>query len=319
MNRSRLGKLLLIFGIVLALGVLLADLVAVPPSTAASSSHAAHGAVVVAPAHSPVAIGLALLGPAIVLAGLVLSIPGSFRSVQWVGIVAGLTLLYADGLLHWLAVLEHLGEPLSVVFFIVAGGVQVAAVPLVLRRERALWWVGVALTVFFIELYLATRVVPPPFSLEPESLESLGALSKGIELAVLVTLGLFFGARMVPLRLKGALVHLPSLALLFLGVLASLITNDLEVYLYWWLLPMTVFVLSSFLLMGVAAYAGLAHYLRTGLLVGLTWSLASMVIIVHGLYAVNYARAALAFPLLLCIVSGGLLAASMISYRGRIW
>jgi hypothetical protein len=231
--------------------------------------------------------------------------------------VAGLTLLYADGLLHWLAVLEHLGEPLSAIFFLVAGGVQVGAVPLVLRRERALWWVGVALTVFFIELYVITRIVPPPFSLEPESIESLGTLSKGTELALLVVLGVFFGSRMVPAKLKGALLHGPSLALLFLGVLASLITINLEAYWYWWLLPVMVVVPSLFLLMGVAAYAGLAYYLRTGLLAGLTWSFVAMAIIVHGLYAVKYASAALAFPLILCVASGGLLLTSMLIYCAR--
>lgn len=315
-SKSRLGKLLLILGLVLALGALLADLMATPASAASPSGHEVHGADLVAPAHSPVTVGFAVLGPVIVLAGLVLSFPGH-RSVRWAGLVAGLTLLYIDGLLHWLAVLEHLGEPLSATFFVVAGGVQVGAVPLVLRRERALWWVGVALTVFFIELYVITRIVPPPFSLEPESIESLGTLSKGTELALLVALGVFFGSRMVPARLKGALLHGPSLALLFLGVLASLITINLEAYWYWWLLPVTVVVPSLFLLIGVATFAGLAHYLRTELLAGLTWSSAAMAIIVHGLYAVKYADAALAFPLILCVVSGGLLLASVLTYRGR--
>jgi len=232
--------------------------------------------------------------------------------------MAGLTLLYSDGLLHWLAVLEHLSEPLYATFFIIGGAVQVfGAVLLVRRHERALWWVGVALTVFFLELYVLVLIVPAPFSLEPESLESLGALSKIIESAILVALGVFFGPRMVPVRLKDALVHRPSLALLFLGVLASLITNDLEVYRYWWLLSMTVFVVLSFLLIAVVAYACLAHYLRTGILVGLTWIFALMVVIGHGLSAVNYARAGLVFPLLLCAVSGGLLSASMLTYNAK--
>ena len=101
--------------------------------------------------------------------------------------------------------------------------------------------------------------------------------------------------------------------------MASLITVNLEVYWYWWLLSGMVFVLTAFLLIGLVAYASLAYFLRTGLLVGLTWSIAVMVIIVHGLYAVNYAGAALAFPLLLCVVSAGLLAASMFSYHEQSW
>ena len=55
-----------------------------------------------------------------------------------------------------------------------------------------------------------------------------------------------------------------------------------------------------------------------GLFVGLTWSFAAMVIILHGIYAVDYANAGLVFPLLLCILSGTLLAASTVSYqKGR--
>src|SRR5712692_3444790 len=318
-GKNRIGKLLVILGVVLGLGVLLADIVTVPSSAVASSDHSGHGGAAVAPAHSIISVVFASLGPAIVLAGLVLSRAESLRSVRTIGLMAVLTLLYSDGLLHWLAVLEHLSEPLYATFFIIGGAVQVfGAVLLVRRHERALWWVGVALTVFFLELYVLVLIVPAPFSLEPESLESLGALSKIIESAILVALGVFFGPRMVPVRLKDALVHRPSLALLFLGVLASLITNDLEAYRYWWLLSMTVFVVLSFLLIAVVAYACLAHYLRTGILVGLTWIFALMVVIGHGLSAVNYARAGLVFPLLLCAVSGGLLSASMLAYNTRI-
>ncbi len=213
-------------------------------------------------------------------------------------------------------VLEHLGEPLSAAFFIVSGGIQVTAVPWVLRRERALWWIGVALTVFFIELYVVSRIVPPRFSLEPEALESLGTLSKGIEVALLVALALFLGTRMVPARLRGALIQGPSLALLFMGAVASDITIGLEAY--WGLLPMEVFLLAALLLMGLIICAALARLRRTGLLVGLTWSIAAMLIIGHGVYALNYASAALIIPLVLCLASAVILGAPPLIYsRGR--
>ncbi len=231
---------MVVFGVVLALGVLLADLVASESSSAILSVHASHGSGAVVVAHSTIAIALALLGPPIVLAGLSLMHLQSLRSAKVLSLVAGLTLLYADGLVHWLAVLEHLGEPLYAAFFIVGGAVQVGAVLLVRRRERALWWLGVAFTVFFIELYVLVLVVPAPFSVEPESLTSLGTLSKGFELALLASLGIFYGPRMVPTRLRKAVVHGPSLALLFLGALASLITIDVERYWYWW--PRLVFL-----------------------------------------------------------------------------
>jgi len=309
-----LGKVLIVLGVVLAIGVLLTDIMAAPAPSALSSH--GHGGQEVAPIHSPISLAFALLGPPIVLGGLMLTYRGSLRYVQGIGLVAGLTLLYADGLLHWLAVLEHLSEPLSAGFFVISGAIQVGAIPLARRREKLLWWVGVALTLVFIELYIITRIIPPPFLLEPESVESLGTFSKGVEIALLAALGLFFRSRIIPMGLRRAVVHRPSIALLFLGVLASLITSNLESYQYWWVVSTRAFVLNDFLLIGLIAFAGLAYYLRTWILVGMTWSFAAMVIIVHVIFAISYASDALVFPILLCIISAGLLSASMFTYGG---
>jgi len=164
-------------GIVVGVGALLNDVLAGQAEQSIPSGHASHGTTAATITHSPIAIALAFFGTAIILTGLVLSYPESLTSVRALVIPLGLTLLYADGLLHWLAVIEHLTEPLSAAFFIGSGAVQIGAIPLIRRRERLLWWVGVALTVFFIELYVITRIVPPPFSLEPEAVESLGTLS----------------------------------------------------------------------------------------------------------------------------------------------
>lgn len=316
--KPRFGKLLIILGVAVALSVLITDLVSGQASVGAAPNHEAHGTEPPV-AHSPVSIGLALMGPGILLAGLILDNLRSLRSLHTLSLVAGLTLLYADGLLHLLAVVEHLGEPLSASFFIFAGGVQVVAVPLARGRERLLWWVGVALTLFFIELYVLTRIIPPPFSFEPESLESLGTLSKATEVGILAALGVFFGPRMVPMRLRSALVHRRSFALLFVGASASLTTFNLEVQWYWRFLPVTVFVLASFLIIGLVTYAALAYYLKTGLLAGLTWVFAVMLLTLHSLYVVNYALAALAFPVVLCIVSGILLAAPIVSTWVKGW
>ena len=310
-----MGKLLILLGVVLAVGVLLADITAAP-APLAPSDHGGHGGGGAVPVHSNVSLAFALLGPPLVLGGLLITYRESLRSVQRIGLVAGLTLLYADGLLHWLAVLEHLSEPLSAVFFVISGAIQVGATPLARSREKLLWWVGVALTLVFIELYIITRIIPPPFSLEPESVESLGTFSKGVEIATMAALGIFFGSRIVPVRLRKAVVHRPTIALLFLGVLASLISSNLETYQYWWVVSTRAFVLNDFLLIGLIAFAGLAYYLRTEVLVGMTWSLAAMVVIVHVIFAISYANDALAFPLLLCILSGGLLSASMFAYGG---
>ncbi len=318
-NRSiKLGTLLVILGIVVGVGALLSDVLTGQAEQSIPSGHAGHGATAATIAHSPIAIALAFFGTAIILTGLVLRYPESLTSFRALVLPLGLTLLYADGLLHWLAVIEHLTEPLSAAFFIGSGAVQVGAIPLVRRRERLLWWVGVALTVFFIELYLITRIVPPPFSLEPEAVESLGTLSKVVEVGILIALALFFGPRIVPAQLRIAVANVTSFTFLFLGVITSLIVNNFEVYWYWWVFSGKAFLVTSFLLIGLVVYASLAHYLGKGLLVGLTWSFAAMVIILHGIYAVDYATAGLVFPLLLCILSGTLLAASIVSYqKGR--
>lgn len=159
---------------------------------------------------------------------------------------------------------------------------------------------------------MITRIVPPPFSLEPEAVESLGTISKVFEVGTLVALALFFGPRIIPARLSIAVANDTSFTFLFLGVITSLIVNNFEVYSYWWVLSGKAFLVTSFLLIGLVVYGSLAHYLRKGLLVGLTWSFAVMVIILHGIYALDYANAGLAFPLLLCVLSGTLLAASMV-------
>ncbi len=69
----------------------------------------------------------------------------------------------------------------------------------------------------------------------------------------------------------------------------------------------TVFVFTLLLVIGLVAFATLAYYLRTGLLVGMTWNMTAMVTILHGLYAVHYSSAALIFP-----------PASMLAYRGPL-
>ena len=99
-------------------------------------------------------------------------------------------------------------------------------------------------------------------------------------------------------------------------MIASLVVTNFEVYRYWWVLSESAFLVTSLLLAALVIYASLAHYLRAGLLVGLTWSFATMLIILHSIYAVNYAEAGLVLPLLLCILTGSLLATSMLLGKG---
>lgn len=134
--------------------------------------------------------------------GLSLSLPGPARSVRGMALPVALALIYADGVVHWLAVSEHIGSTVNVAFFLVVGGVQVSAPPFALRHRKALWWIGLPFTLFLFGLYVSTRVVPPPFELEPEPVETLGAVAKGLELAILLSLGLFYGHAAVATRFR---------------------------------------------------------------------------------------------------------------------
>ncbi len=111
--------------------------------------------------------------------------PGLLASDRGFALVGGLSLLYADGLLHWFAILEHIGAVPFMWFFAVSGAVQVFAIPFALRSERVAWWSGVALSVFFLVLYAAVLVAPEPLNVEPEGVTGLGLLSKAAELGIL--------------------------------------------------------------------------------------------------------------------------------------
>lgn len=133
-NRSiKLGTFLVVLSIVAGVGALLIDVFTGQAEQSTPSGHAGHGATAATITHSSIAIALAFFGTAIILAGTVLSYPESLTSVRALLLPLGLTMLYADGLLHWLAVLEHLTEPLSAAFFIGSGAVQVGAIPFIRR------------------------------------------------------------------------------------------------------------------------------------------------------------------------------------------
>jgi len=208
--RARVVNLALVLALILAVGALLVDLSAAPPP----SAHGGHGELSVAEVGHPAsAIGLAAAGSAVAALGLVLGaalLPGRARPAA---LAIGLTLLYADGVVHWFAILEHLGHlggETTVLFFLATGAVQIAAVPLALRREGVLWWTGVAFTVFLIALFAVTRFVPPPFALQPEPIEPLGLLSKVIEVGILAAMAVYFGRRIVPWGTRKAPVPIRS-------------------------------------------------------------------------------------------------------------
>ena len=151
------------------------------------------------------AIALGIAGTAVVALGLALSVAGPSGRTRSAALATGLTLLYADVLIHWFAVpqhLAHIGGEVYVLFFLTAGAIQVFAVPLALRRDGVLWWTGVAFPVFLLALFAVTRLVAPPFATQAEPIEALGLLSKALEVGILAAMTVYFGRRIVPWNLR---------------------------------------------------------------------------------------------------------------------
>lgn len=200
-NRAaQFGGWLLVMAVVLAIAALLTDLSSVTPSS--GQGHGGEGGFQVATTHPPGAIAFALLGIGAAAWCALMRASRLLPPLRRAALIIALSLLYADGIIHWFAVSEHAGSAPNVAFFLVTGVVQVFAVPFVARRKKALWWVGVAFTVFLIALYAVTRVVPTPLEPRPESIQTLGLLSKAVGAGLLIALAVYFGREIVPNRLR---------------------------------------------------------------------------------------------------------------------
>ena len=297
-TRVTVGQILIMVAVIASLLIPILDVAQAPPSPPAQHGQGAPGTTSIS--HSPDAVWVAAEGTLTLLVGLGLAVPGVLRSERAFALVSGLGLLYVDGLIHWFAILEHLAEPLSAAFFAVAGGLQVLAIPILLRRERALWWVGVLLTVFFIELFFVARFVPPPFAVEPESFEGTGLLSKAAELALLAALAVYFRADFVPSRLRVPFRKRAFVGALLAGAVVTDAVAGLEAF--WGLLPFQVFALAVLLLL-VFVIASVATYMQPrGSTAAIAWLGASTLALGHVLFAWYFVTVSLVLPLLLCIV-----------------
>src|SRR2546428_14010025 len=69
--------------------------------------HVAAQATTIVHSSNAIAVAVELLLTLVV--GLALVVPGLLTSARGFGLASGLSLLYADGLLHWFAILEHGG------------------------------------------------------------------------------------------------------------------------------------------------------------------------------------------------------------------
>src|SRR5713226_1937861 len=303
--RVGVGWSLILVALVFAVAVPALDILQAPQAVPPAHGHAATQATSIVHSSDAIAIAGELLLTLIVGLGLVT--PGVLTSGRGFALVCGLSLLYADGLLHWFAILEHVGEAPSMWFFAVSGAVQVFAIPLALRWERAAWWSGGALSVFFLVLYAATRIVPAPFSVEPEGVEGLGLLSKAAELGILGAMAGYFGTRIVPGLLRRPLQNRGVVELLNAGAVLSAVIAGVEVL--WHLVPPSVFLVTAVLLLVFIISLVVAYRRESPLAAATAWVLGFSVVLGHLLYAAYYLRLGLVEPLALCVLGAASLAA----------
>ena len=98
--------------------------------------------------------------------------------------------MFADGVVHFYVVSEHLGGAPFVAFFAATGAVQLVLGYALLRGARVTYMASAILTAGLIALFFVTRLVPPPFAAEPETFEPVGLISKALESSTLIALGL---------------------------------------------------------------------------------------------------------------------------------
>lgn len=286
----RLGDVALLVALLLAVGALLVDLGQSP----AGGGHTHGGSASESVSHAPSALWLGVFGIEMAGMGAALKQYGPRLSRRSAALVAGLTLLFADGVVHWLAVLEHVGSAPDVAFFLVVGLAQVVGVPVALRSRKVLWWLGVPLTAFLLGLYVATRLVALPFESEPEPFELLGLVSKALEASALLALAVFFGRGIVPrFAVERAAPDWPTF-FLFTSLAATGITVLAEVA--WSILPIGV----GFAL-GLAWTVGTLFAARRRR--DLAWAVVAGLLAGHLGYAAYYMSIALLWPLALCLAT----------------
>ncbi len=308
--RVGVGWSLILIAVVFAVAVPALDILQAPPAGAPPvHGHVATQATSIVHSSDAIAIAVELLLTLVV--GLGLAIPGLLPSARGFALVTGLSLLYADGLLHWFAILEHVGAVPFMWFFAASGAVQIFAIPFALRWERVAWWSGVALSVFFLVLFALVLIVPEPLSVEPEGVTGLGLLSKAAELGILGGMVGYFGKRIVPGILPRALHNRVVVELLLSGAVLTAAIAGVEAF--WSLLPIPVFLLAAVVLIVFIVALLVAHRRESTLAAATAWVLMFSVVLGHLLYAAYYFTVGLIEPFSLCILGAASLSTPVLA------
>ena len=183
--RRRLGFELVIVGLFVAMGAVAWDLSYVAGMPEPAQPH--DDTVIMA--HNAAATIVVILGVILAAIGarmLLLEKPASRQAYL---LFATSTLMFADGVLHFFVVSEHLAILPFAVFFVVAGAAQIGLGFGLFKPRPFVYLVSAVLTIGLIGLFFLSRTVTLPYAEGPEEYEVLGLVSKALEVVTVVALG----------------------------------------------------------------------------------------------------------------------------------
>jgi hypothetical protein len=184
--RRRLGFELVIVGLFVAMGAVAWDLSYVAGMPVPAEPH--DDTVIMA--HNTAATIVLILGVILAAIGARMLLLGKPASRQAYLLFATSTLMFADGVLHFFVVSEHLAIVPFAVFFVAAGAAQIGLGFGLFKPRPFVYLVSAVLTVGLIGLFFLSRTVTLPYAEGPEEYEFLGLVSKVLEFATIAALGI---------------------------------------------------------------------------------------------------------------------------------
>jgi len=179
MPRGFRGLELILIGIMAAVGAIAWELSAL---LVAAETHVGHEEAVV---HNAVATVVVILGVLLAAVGTRLILRSRFEAPEGYALLVASSAMFADGILHLEVVGEHLQILPYAIFFVAAGGTQLALGFGLLRARPLVYLVSSLVTIMLIVIFFVARFVALPFSEGVESFEAIGLLSKALEFAAL--------------------------------------------------------------------------------------------------------------------------------------
>ena len=184
--RRRLGFELVLVGLFVAMGAVAWDLSYVAGMPEPMEPHDDTAIM----AHNAAATIVLILGVVLAAIGARMLLLEKLASRQAYLLFAASTLMFADGVLHFFVVSEHLSILPFALFFVAAGAAQIGLGFGLFKPRPFVYLVSAVLTVGLIGLFFLSRTVTLPYAEGPEEYEFLGLVSKVLEFATIAALGL---------------------------------------------------------------------------------------------------------------------------------